>query len=72
MFQPPTFRHYAPDPDNVHDVHSIYFEIMGEQGFIGFGLFILLGLIDLVEGQRNYQAMQERIPSRNGRPIWLP
>jgi probable O-glycosylation ligase (exosortase A-associated) len=45
MFQPPTFDRYAPDPENVHDVHSIYFEIMGEQGFIGFGLFILIGLI---------------------------
>lgn len=45
MFQVPTFRHYAPDPDNIHDVHSIYFEVMGEQGFIGFGLYILLGLL---------------------------
>jgi len=41
-FQPPTFRQYAPDPWNVHDVHSIYFEQIGEQGFIGFGLFMLL------------------------------
>jgi probable O-glycosylation ligase (exosortase A-associated) len=45
MFQPATFRHYAPDPSNIHDVHSIYFEVMGEQGFIGFGLFMLLGLL---------------------------
>ncbi len=44
-FRPPTFRQYAPDPWNVHDVHSIYFEQMGEQGFIGFGLFMLLGLL---------------------------
>ena len=45
MFQPSTFRQYAPNPWNVHDVHSIYFEIMGEQGFIGFALFMLLGLL---------------------------
>lgn len=44
MFQPATFRQYAPDPQNVHDVHSIYFEVMGENGFIGFGMFILLAL----------------------------
>jgi probable O-glycosylation ligase (exosortase A-associated) len=25
-------------------VHSIYFEIMGEHGFIGFGMFILLAI----------------------------
>jgi len=44
-FQGPTFKRYAPDPNNVHDVHSIYFEAMGEQGFIGLGLFLLIGLL---------------------------
>jgi len=44
-FQAPTFHRYAPDPGNVHDVHSIYFEVMGEHGFIGFGLFVLIGLL---------------------------
>lgn len=44
MFKPPTFRQYAPEPFRVHDVHSIYFEVMGEHGFIGFGIFILLAL----------------------------
>jgi len=43
-FRPPTFRQYAPDPFMVHDVHSIYFEVMGEHGFIGFGMFILLAV----------------------------
>lgn len=43
-FNPITFRHYAPDPWNVHDVHSIYFEQIGEQGFIGFMMFIMLGV----------------------------
>ena len=45
LWQAQVFRQYAPDPYNVRDVHSIYFEIMGEQGFIGFGLFILLGVL---------------------------
>jgi probable O-glycosylation ligase (exosortase A-associated) len=36
------FRIYAPDPTNVHDVHSIYFEVMGEHGFVGLALFLLL------------------------------
>ncbi|MBW8328725.1 MAG: putative O-glycosylation ligase, exosortase A system-associated [Thiobacillus sp.] len=44
MFQAPTFRQYAPDPFRVHDVHSIYFEVMGEHGFIGLGMFILLAV----------------------------
>jgi probable O-glycosylation ligase (exosortase A-associated) len=51
-FRPPTFRQYAPDPWNVHDVHSIYFEQMGEQGFIGFALFMLLGLLAWIRAQQ--------------------
>jgi len=34
---------YAPDPDDLHDFHSIYFQVLGEHGFIGLGLFLLLG-----------------------------
>jgi putative inorganic carbon (hco3(-)) transporter len=45
MFKPPTFRQYAPNPHRAHDVHSIYFEVMGEHGFIGFGMFILLAVL---------------------------
>jgi probable O-glycosylation ligase (exosortase A-associated) len=52
LWHPPVFRQYAPDPFNVHDVHSIYFEIMGEQGFIGFALFVLLGLMAWVRAQQ--------------------
>ena len=52
MWRPPVFRQYAPDPFNVRDVHSIYFEIMGEQGFIGFGLFMLLGLMAWIRARQ--------------------
>jgi probable O-glycosylation ligase (exosortase A-associated) len=42
-FAPDLFWKYAPDPLSFHDAHSIYFEILGEQGFLGLGLF--LGLL---------------------------
>ena len=45
MFQESVFERYAPDAGNVHDVHSIYFEQIGEQGFIGFAIFMTLGLM---------------------------
>lgn len=45
MFRPATFARYAPEPNRVHDVHSIYFEVMGEQGFIGFAMFLGLGFM---------------------------
>ena len=44
MFHAPTFRQYAPEAWRVHDVHSIYFEVMGEHGFIGLGMFLLLAV----------------------------
>ena len=36
----------------IHDVHSIYFEVMGEHGFIGFFMFMLLGLFIWNTGSR--------------------
>ena len=39
---PAMFERYAPDPTNVRDVHSIYFEILGEHGWPGLILFLLL------------------------------
>ncbi len=52
MFQAQAFRQYAPDPFNVHDAHSIYFEVMGEQGFIGFIMFVLFGLLTWIRAQQ--------------------
>ncbi|HVC10889.1 MAG TPA: putative O-glycosylation ligase, exosortase A system-associated [Burkholderiales bacterium] len=44
-FQPGMFAVYAPHPGNVHDSHSIYFEVLGEHGFFGLFLFLMLGLM---------------------------
>jgi probable O-glycosylation ligase (exosortase A-associated) len=44
-FQAYSFVLYAPDPDDVHASHSIYFEVLGEHGFVGLGLFLMLGLM---------------------------
>jgi probable O-glycosylation ligase (exosortase A-associated) len=38
----PVFGRYAPDPTNVRDVHSIYFEVLGEHGWPGLILFLSL------------------------------
>lgn len=37
-----TFSLYAPNPIDVHDAHSIYFEILGEHGFIGLFLYLII------------------------------
>ena len=40
------FAVYGPDPNDVHAAHSIYFMVLGEQGFVG--LFIFLTLFAMV------------------------
>lgn len=44
-FKDYSFELYAPNPEDVHDSHSIYFEVLGEHGFVGLGMFLLLGLM---------------------------
>jgi probable O-glycosylation ligase (exosortase A-associated) len=43
VFNPELFQRYAPVPDDFHDAHSIYFQVLGEHGFVGLILFMLLG-----------------------------
>ena len=45
MFSRETFLIYAPNPNIVFDAHSIYFQVMGEHGFIGLILFVLIALL---------------------------
>jgi len=45
MFIPVVFREYAPNPEHVADSHSIYFEILGEQGWVGFTLYLILAFL---------------------------
>lgn len=48
-FNPSLFLLYAPDAV-FQDAHSIYFEILGEHGFVGLGLFLMLGFLALRTG----------------------
>jgi putative inorganic carbon (hco3(-)) transporter len=45
IYNPAIFVRYAPDPRDVHAAHSIYFQVLGEQGFVGLFLFLLLWLL---------------------------
>ena len=36
------FALYAPVPDDVHAAHSIYFQALGEHGFVGLGLYLTM------------------------------
>ncbi|HKO87455.1 MAG TPA: putative O-glycosylation ligase, exosortase A system-associated [Burkholderiales bacterium] len=51
-FTPRWFERYAPVPDDFHDAHSIYFEILGEHGFVGLALFLILMWLTWRTGSR--------------------
>ena len=51
-FTPYLFQQYAPNPEDFHDAHSIYFEVLGEQGFVGLFLFLVLGVLTFFGAQR--------------------
>lgn len=63
MFRLPTFRLYAPDPWDVHDVHSVYFEVLGEHGFIGLFLFLTLAFLTWRSAQGVKRAVKS-VPDR--------
>lgn len=44
-FNPDLFYIYAPEPENFHDSHSIYFEVLAEQGYVGLVIFLGLGIL---------------------------
>lgn len=43
IYKPSVFAIYAPDPNAIHAAHSIYFQVLGEHGFIGLFLFMAIG-----------------------------
>jgi probable O-glycosylation ligase (exosortase A-associated) len=47
-FTPEAFLQYAPRPDFFKDAHSIYFEVLGEHGYVGLLLYLAMGLASLI------------------------
>jgi probable O-glycosylation ligase (exosortase A-associated) len=43
--RPEVFARFAPDPVDIHAAHSIYFQVLGNHGFVGLFIFLLLWLI---------------------------
>lgn len=58
-FQYLTFERYAPVPDDVHDAHSIYFEVLGEHGFMGLFMFLLLLFMTWIKCGRTSRACRK-------------
>jgi probable O-glycosylation ligase (exosortase A-associated) len=52
VFSRKMFLIYAPEPLNHHAAHSIYFQVLGEHGFVGLALYLILMLLAWRTGTR--------------------
>jgi probable O-glycosylation ligase (exosortase A-associated) len=62
VITPELFYAYAPNPEDLHAAHSVYFQALGEHGFVGLGLYLLLGLLTWRTGSwiiRNTRKLEE-------------
>lgn len=50
------FARYAPDPRVIFAAHSIYFQMMGEMGFIGLFIFLSIGVGTWINASRMIRA----------------
>jgi probable O-glycosylation ligase (exosortase A-associated) len=54
------FAKYAPNPTDVHSAHSIYFQMLGEHGYVGLFLFLSLGVVSWWTARRVIKASRNR------------
>jgi probable O-glycosylation ligase (exosortase A-associated) len=59
-FSPRMFFVYAPEPTNHHAAHSIYFQVLGEHGFIGLAIFLALMVCAWRNGSRIIKMCKTR------------
>jgi probable O-glycosylation ligase (exosortase A-associated) len=56
LYEPKAFAMYAPNPTNIHSSHSIYFQMLGEHGYVGLALILLLGIASWMTARRIIKA----------------
>ena len=71
LANPELFEKYSPYPEmNVYAPHSIYFQALGEHGFVGLGLFLALGLAIWLRSKKLALACKSR-PGMEWVPILM-
>lgn len=60
LYTAKTFARYAPNPLDVHAAHSIYFQMLGEHGYIGLALFLSIGMVAWSLARRIIKLSQMR------------
>jgi probable O-glycosylation ligase (exosortase A-associated) len=59
-FQRDAFYRWAPIPEDLHDAHSIWFEVLGEHGYVGLALYMLLWLLAWITASRIARLVKGR------------
>jgi len=65
-YTPRQFSRYAPVPHDLHSSHSIYFQMLGEHGYVGLALFLCFGIASWNMAGRLIKASRERSDS-----VWV-
>lgn len=55
-----TFARYAPNPEAVHAAHSVYFQMLGEHGYVGLLIFLALGVSAWVSARQTIALSKGR------------
>jgi len=64
IYNQSVFRIYAPNPTDIHAAHSNYFQVMGEHGFVGLGLYLMLGFLSwrcaawIISNSRQHESLR--------------
>ena len=57
---PNLWSRFAPEGTIPRAYHSIYFQMLGDHGFVGLGLFLLLGLVGWAAARRVIRSTRDR------------
>jgi probable O-glycosylation ligase (exosortase A-associated) len=59
-FTTSTFAVWAPNPDDFHSAHSIWFQVLGEHGFAGLAIYLLFWFLTWRTGSSIIKACRGR------------
>lgn len=60
VFNPTMFKVYAPNPNDFHAAHSIFFQVLGEHGYIGLTIFLSFIGASLLTAQNIIRKVKKR------------
>lgn len=60
LYSAKTFARYAPNPEDVHSAHSVYFQMLGEHGYVGLLIFLSIGVASWFTARRTIALSKGR------------